>query len=78
MKRRELDCEEVIEQIFAYLDRELDSRTLADIERHLESCRECFSRAEFEKRLRRKVADSASTKAPRRLHARIRALLDEF
>lgn len=78
MSTRNLRCEEVMEQLFAYLDREVDSQQSADIERHLARCRDCFTRAEFEKRLRAQVEAAATVRAPRRLHRRIKDLLDQF
>lgn len=73
-----ISCEEVIEQLFAYLDGELNEASIAAIHRHLAHCRDCFTRAEFEKKLRAKVAESATAEAPERLRRRIRGLLDEF
>lgn len=73
-----LTCEEVIEHIFDYLDRELDQTTQDRIERHLETCRDCFSRAEFEERLRRKIRAAGTQQAPDRLQRRIRDMLDRF
>lgn len=78
MSRRILTCEEVIERLFDYLDRELDDQQAADIERHLHRCRDCFTRAEFEKRLRARVEASGTATAPPRLRRRIRGLLDRF
>jgi mycothiol system anti-sigma-R factor len=73
-----LSCEEVIARLFDYLDRELDDRQAAEIERHLARCRDCFSRSEFERRLRARIAAGASQPAPPRLQRRIRRLLDDF
>jgi mycothiol system anti-sigma-R factor len=78
MNARQLTCEEVIERLFDYLDRELDDHQSADIQRHLDRCRDCFTRAEFEKRLRARVAATGTVKAPSRLQRRIHRLLDEF
>ncbi|GHC17718.1 anti-sigma factor family protein [Aidingimonas halophila] len=78
MTRRTLTCEEVIEQLFDYLDQELDSQRQVDIEWHLAKCRDCFSRAEFERRLRDRMEALASVPAPSRLHRRIQSLLDQF
>lgn len=78
MSTRDLSCEEVISRLFDYLDRELDDRQAADIEHHLARCRDCFTRAEFEKRLRARLAASAPQPAPPRLKRRIRRLLDHF
>jgi anti-sigma factor (TIGR02949 family) len=78
MTQRELSCEEVIERLFDYLDRALDHQQAADIERHLARCRDCFTRAEFEKRLRARVEAAGTVKAPPRLRRRVQQLLDRF
>lgn len=74
----DLKCEEVLRQLVAYLDRELDARTAAGVERHLAGCRSCFSRAEFEKRLKVRVAETGSSAAPERLRQRVKAIIDRF
>lgn len=73
-----ISCAEVVERLFDYMDRELDSQTQAEIERHLERCHDCFSRAEFERRLRERVARSGQQPAPERLRRRIRDMLERF
>lgn len=73
-----LTCEEVMELLFVYLDQEVGDELGSRIEHHLETCRDCFSRAEFERRLRDRVRDSGRARAPERLHKRIRKVLDEF
>lgn len=78
MSGHSLTCEEVIERLFDYLDRELDDQQAASIERHLHRCRDCFTRAEFEKRLRARVEATGTAAAPPRLRRRIRELIDRF
>lgn len=78
MNTDRISCEEVIERLFDYLDRELDSELRNRINAHLERCRDCFTRAEFEKRLRSRVNETADVEAPERLRRRIRRVLDEF
>lgn len=78
MNEQDLSCEEVIERLFTFLDHELDSRSSADIERHLQRCRDCFTRAEFERKLRAKVAGTGTAKAPARLHDRVRSLIKRY
>ncbi|MEX1080421.1 MAG: mycothiol system anti-sigma-R factor [Halofilum sp. (in: g-proteobacteria)] len=78
MNAEHIDCEDVIEQLFAFLDRELDEERQQRIERHLNRCRDCFTRAEFERRLRARIRDASEVKAPERLRRRIRGLLNEF
>jgi mycothiol system anti-sigma-R factor len=73
-----ISCEEVIAHLFAYLDNETDPEKRTDIEHHLEECRACFSRAEFEKALRAKVTQLGDKEAPAALRRRMKALLDQF
>ena len=75
---RPIDCEKVIAHLFAYLDNETDPEKSTDIERHLEECRACFSRAEFEKALRAKVNQLGDKEAPATLRQRVAALLKQF
>ena len=76
--RRPLTCEEVLERLSLYLDRELDDAAWAEIDRHLELCRGCFSRAEFERRLKVRVRGAGEQIAPASLRARIKELVKKF
>lgn len=78
MRKDHISCEELLEQLFEYLDRELDGRTRAAIDHHLELCRDCFSRVEFEQRLRHRISDAGKQKAPDRLHERVRKIIDQL
>lgn len=71
-------CEEVIGHLLHYLDGEIDAAKRAEIDRHLQECRGCCSRAEFEKALRDKIGKLGEEKAPASLKRRIKALMDAF
>lgn len=73
-----VSCEEVIERLFEFLDRELDAASEREIERHLAACRACFSRAEFERRLRAKVADAVQDRAPEALRRKVRRITARY
>jgi mycothiol system anti-sigma-R factor len=73
-----ISCEEVIAHLFAYLDNETDPAKRSYIEHHLEECRACLSRAEFEKALRAKVRQLGEQEAPAALRRRVKSLLDRF
>ena len=73
---RFLDCEEVLRVIFAYVDGELAAMDHARVEAHLERCRGCFSRAEFERRLKGHMASLASERVTPAFEHRIRSLID--
>lgn len=78
MTEQHITCDEVIEHLLAFLDRELDDEFSERIEAHLQHCRDCFTRAEFEKRLRARVHEAAEVQAPAALRKRIRKLIDDF
>jgi anti-sigma factor (TIGR02949 family) len=71
-------CDEVIAHLLSYLDGEIDDARRAQIDHHIEECRGCFSRAEFEKALRDKVGQAGNTQPPASLQDRIKALIDQF
>lgn len=78
MTEQDWSCESVIERLLEYLDGELPGADSTAIEQHLQRCRECFSRAEFERRLRDRVQESAEVRAPDRLRHRIARLIDQY
>ena len=75
---RKVSCEEVLSKLHAYLDQEIDAPSEAEIDHHLHECRECFSRAEFEKALKKKVASAAETTTPAETRQRLEALIKRF
>jgi mycothiol system anti-sigma-R factor len=71
-----MNCEETLEKLWQYLDRELDGGSSSEFQRHLEHCRQCFSKVEFEQRLRAIVRRScAGEQAPPELRERLSRLL---
>ena len=71
-------CEEVIAHLLSYLDGEIDDAKRAEIDRHLEECRGCFSRADFEKALRDKVRRVGDVSPSASLQERIKVLIEKF
>ena len=75
----DIGCLAAIEAFYAYLDGELsEPRAIEDFEHHMSHCRSCFSRAEVEKLLNRRMREADAAKAPDELKDRVRRLLDEF
>ena len=75
---RRIECEEAVRRLARYLDGELGDREDAEVERHLETCRSCWSRAEFERRLRSRLADLVQAEVDPDFEDRIRTLLRGF
>lgn len=44
-----LSCPEVLDRLFEYLDGELESATAGQVRAHLEKCRRCYPRLQFER-----------------------------
>lgn len=75
---RTIDCERVLRLLFLYLDGELEVDERHDVEHHLEHCRSCFSRAEFERRLRSHLAELGRSPVAADFEGRIRSLIRHF
>lgn len=71
-------CEDALRLLAAHIDRELDPPTQDQMERHLETCRSCYSRAEFEKRLKEHVAALGSKPVRPELADRVQTLIRDF
>lgn len=78
MNAGDIRCEEVIKQLFRYLDGEVDDATEERIRDHMAHCRDCFTRAEFERRLRERLREASQEKAPQRLQQRLERLMKSF
>ncbi len=75
---REISCEEAIRLVLEYLDNELERHDHTALESHIHKCRSCFTRVEFEKRLKGMVKAVPDEKAPENLVYRIRELTEKF
>ena len=71
-------CEEALRLLATYLDGELASHQHGEVERHLEACRSCFSRAEFERGLRVRLAGLGQRQPDPAFAARLNALIRQF
>jgi anti-sigma factor (TIGR02949 family) len=71
-------CEDALRLLAAHLDRELDSPTHAQVKAHLETCRSCYSRAEFEKRLKASIAELGHEPVRPQLSERVQTLIRNF
>lgn len=78
MAPEEIDCEQALRRLLEYVDRELGDDERAGMERHLRTCRSCFSRMEFERQLKGRIHDLSLDAAPAGARDRIRALIKGF
>jgi mycothiol system anti-sigma-R factor len=73
-----IDCEEALHRLFEYVDTELSAESRREMEQHLERCRTCYSRLEFEKRMKTHIADLGGEAVPPAFEQRIRKALESF
>ena len=73
----DVDCHAAEERLQAYLDRALEARDAAEVERHLAGCAYCRERYAFEARLRDRVR-SCCAGAPDGFVERLRVRLKTY
>ena len=71
----EIGCEEALRRLADYLKRELEPREHTAVEQHIDRCRACFSRAEFERLLQERLTELGREETPAHLQSRIRKLI---
>jgi anti-sigma factor RsiW len=70
-----LNCEEALRLLATYLDEELEPGSTREVTQHLDTCRSCYSRAEFERRLKGQLAELRQGPVDNGFEQRIRALI---
>ncbi len=78
MSDKVLTCEEALRLLVEYLDDELDSERRGSLEDHLDVCRSCYSRHEFEKGLKSQVAGLGRESVRPEFQDRVRTLMGRF
>jgi anti-sigma factor RsiW len=73
-----ITCEEALRLLAEHLDGELDGAHRHEVEKHLSLCRSCFSRAEFERRLKSQLGALRQQPVQPSFEERIRALIGQF
>jgi len=71
-------CEDALRVLAAHIDGELEEAAHDQVERHLETCRSCYSRAEFERRLKDSLAALGQEQVRPELSARVQTMIKEF
>ncbi|NQU59481.1 MAG: mycothiol system anti-sigma-R factor [Rhodospirillales bacterium] len=73
-----ISCEDVLAHLVEYLNGEVSDEQQSEIDRHLESCRGCYSRADFERVLKKRIKNANADAVPESLKNRIDGLLKDF
>ena len=73
-----IGCNEALTHLLEYLDQELKGVKGREVKHHIDLCRSCFSRAEFEKRLKNRLREAGHETAGQEFETRIKTLLKRF
>jgi anti-sigma factor (TIGR02949 family) len=73
-----MGCDEALKRLLEFIDRELSESDHDSVERHLRTCRSCYSRMEFEHRLKQRLSALSADDVPVKSRDRIRALIKGF
>jgi len=78
MTKQQIDCQQALKQILAYVDRELGDADREAMQGHLHTCKSCFSRMEFERLLKGKVGALRDEAPSARMSKRVKSLLKNY
>ena len=73
-----ISCREAVTRIFELLDGMIKRLQRQKLDKHLDTCRECCNRLEFEKLFKERLMQLSITKTPKRLSRRIEKLIKNF
>jgi anti-sigma factor (TIGR02949 family) len=73
-----MGCERALTRLLEFIDHELADGEHDSVERHLRTCRSCFSRMEFESRLKERVSALSTEEVPSASRERVRNLIKRF
>jgi anti-sigma factor (TIGR02949 family) len=71
------DCGDAQDQIYEFLDSELDEETAESVRSHLDDCPGCFDSFDFERRLKVVIRRCLTEDMPEALEVKVRALIRE-
>lgn len=69
------DCTTALENLYAYLDEEIDTASCAEIQQHIEECASCLSEFDVERLVKSLVHRSCSERAPEALLERVQVAI---
>jgi mycothiol system anti-sigma-R factor len=75
---RVITCGAAVEQLWAFLDNELDDNDQRAVEAHLAFCRRCCGEMEFATHLRRLLAAKGTGELPDEVRIRLDRFIDEL
>ena len=74
-----IDCGDVLDELYVYMDEETDDATRGRIRQHLEACAPCLKQYGLEQDVRQLIARCCGNDmAPKSLHERVRVRITQL
>ena len=71
-KHHDVDCNEILDRVYVFIDHELDNASSEQIQSHLDECGPCLREVDLERLVKALVARSCHERAPVELRQRVR------
>jgi mycothiol system anti-sigma-R factor len=65
------DCEKALENLYLFIDQEIDTASCAEIQTHIDQCTDCLSEYDLERVVKSLVSRSCSEVAPEVLREKV-------
>ena len=65
------DCEKALQNLYLFIDEEMDNASCAEIQAHIDSCSHCLSEYDLERVVKALVSRSCSEVAPQPLREKV-------
>ncbi len=65
------DCEKALENLYLFIDQEIDTASCAEIQSHIDGCSDCLSEYDLERVVKSLVSRSCSEVAPDPLRQKV-------
>jgi len=74
-----MNCDEWFEHLYRFIDKDLDQIAWQDVETHMKNCPPCWSRYEFEVKLKERLNKSCRVeRCTESLRIRIQSIIEKF
>ena len=70
-KHHDVDCNEILQRVYVFIDNELDTASKDQIQSHIEECGPCLEEVHLERLVKALVARSCHERAPAELRQRV-------
>ena len=74
-KAKAISCEEALERMFEYIDGVLTGKSHSELEQHIETCKGCLKKVEFQQKLKKRLLKIRPISASNQLMKRLNYIL---